>query len=92
MSVYKKSWRFMMWTWAVFFSFPIWWSVLTRYFGEAGATIGGAFWLCHGFIMLTIFRCPACSRSLFMRGIWCVPWPAKICSKCGIDLTVAEPV
>lgn len=79
----------MIWTFVVFISFPIWMTILTRYFGETGKIIGGAFWLGHGFVMLAIFRCPTCSRSLFMRGIWSVPWPARICGKCGTDLTVA---
>jgi hypothetical protein len=92
MSIYKQSWLFMIWTWAVFFSFPIWWSLLTRYFGETGTTVGEVIWLVHGFIMLAIFRCPTCSRPLFMQGMWYVPWPAKICGKCGMDLTVAEHV
>ena len=81
-----------MWTVVVFLSFPIWWSLLTRLFGETGKTIGGVFWLSHGFVMLAMFRCPVYGRSLFMRGIWSVPWPAKTCSKCGTDLTVAEPI
>jgi len=86
MSIYRKSWLFMAWVLLVFFSFPVWITILDRIFGAAGFLIGGAFWLSHGLAALLAFRCPICGRSLFMRGEFLsVPWPAKTCSKCGGD-------
>ena len=35
-----------------------------------------------------LIRCPQCGKSVFMRGIWSMPWPARRCSKCGNDLTI----
>jgi hypothetical protein len=31
--------------------------------------------------------CPNCRKSLFMRGPFSVPWPARTCSECQTDLT-----
>ncbi|WP_156106318.1 hypothetical protein [Sphingobium sp. ba1] len=44
-------------------------------------------WLVIAGIRSFIIACPACGKSLFMRGIVSVPWPAKRCSRCGSDLT-----
>jgi len=46
-----------------------------------------ALWLLVGGIGSLILACPNCGKSLFMRGFISVPWPAKICGKCGHDLT-----
>ncbi|MGY6552047.1 MAG: hypothetical protein ACXIT4_09155 [Erythrobacter sp.] len=35
--------------------------------------------------MLT-FNCPHCGKNLFFRGILVVPWPNRICTRCGADL------
>ena len=32
------------------------------------------------------FSCPSCGKNLFFRGIFVVPWPNRICSKCGTML------
>lgn len=34
--------------------------------------------------------CPNCGKSIFQRGIWSVFWPAKTCTRCGMDLTTAR--
>ncbi|WP_156500448.1 hypothetical protein [Croceicoccus bisphenolivorans] len=36
-----------------------------------------------------LIACPRCGKSIFMRGMWSVFWPAKTCSRCGLDLTTA---
>ena len=36
-------------------------------------------------------RCPKCGKSLFMKGMFCVPWPARECRRCGTNLTVVHP-
>lgn len=33
------------------------------------------------------FNCPNCGKNLFVRGFLVVPWPHRICSQCGEDLT-----
>lgn len=32
------------------------------------------------------FNCPTCGKNLFFRGIFVVPWPNRICGKCGTQL------
>lgn len=32
------------------------------------------------------FNCPACGKNAFFRGIFAVPWPNRICARCGHDL------
>jgi len=31
-------------------------------------------------------NCPICGKNLFFRGMFAVPWPNKVCGKCGTDL------
>ena len=91
MSIYRKSVLFMVWVLFVFVTFPIWIEFLLSAFGEAGALVGGAFWLSHGLVLLFVYRCPSCRRSLFMRDhMISVPWPAKTCSKCGYNLAAID--
>lgn len=35
------------------------------------------------------FNCPRCGKNAFFRGIFVVPWPRRICSRCGQDLAAA---
>lgn len=32
------------------------------------------------------FNCPRCGKNAFFRGPFVVPWPRRICSRCGLDL------
>ncbi|MFL0356368.1 hypothetical protein ACI5KX_07785 [Erythrobacter sp. GH1-10] len=32
------------------------------------------------------FNCPTCGKNLFFRGIFVVPWPNRVCGKCGEQL------
>lgn len=89
MTLYKKSQLFLCWTLLVFFSFPLWITLLERIFGDAGMSIGMAFWLGHGAVMMCVFRCPSCGLSPFLsnKGFFALstPWPRKICGHCGHD-------
>ncbi|MEM9500853.1 MAG: hypothetical protein AAF941_03295 [Pseudomonadota bacterium] len=31
-------------------------------------------------------NCPHCGKNLFFRGIFVVPWPNRVCGKCGAEL------
>lgn len=48
----------------------------------------GLAWVLIGGIRSFMIACPICGKSLFMRGFISVPWPAKQCSRCGVDLTI----
>lgn len=94
MSLYKRSWRFTAWALVVFFTFPLWITVLERWLGTAGFIIGGAFWLSHGLVMMFYFRCPECRLSPFQsnKGFVAIftPWPRKKCGYFGRDHTILE--
>ena len=32
------------------------------------------------------FNCPTCGKNLFFRGMFVVPWPNRVCGKCGTQL------
>jgi hypothetical protein len=49
-----------------------------------------------GIVMLLVanapmlrFNCPTCGKNAFVRGVFVLPWPARICSRCGTDLAAA---
>jgi len=94
MTLYRKSWIFTGWMLAVFFTFPLWISLLMRWFGEVGAVVGGAFWLGHGLVAMFAFRCPRCGLSPFLSNkglfVWSTPWPRKSCGHCWHDHTRSD--
>lgn len=32
------------------------------------------------------FNCPECGKNAFFRGIFVVPWPNRVCTRCGHNL------
>jgi hypothetical protein len=37
------------------------------------------------------FNCPRCGKNAFFRGIFVIPWPNRVCTRCGEDLDRALP-
>lgn len=37
------------------------------------------------------FNCPQCGKNAFFRGIVVVPWPNRVCTRCGFDLDRHDP-
>ena len=37
------------------------------------------------------FNCPSCGKNAFFRGIFVIPWPNRICTRCGEDLDRVLP-
>jgi predicted RNA-binding Zn-ribbon protein involved in translation (DUF1610 family) len=37
------------------------------------------------------FNCPTCGKNAFFRGAFAVPWPNRICTRCGEDLDRVLP-
>jgi ribosomal protein S27AE len=37
------------------------------------------------------FNCGRCGKNAFFRGAFVVPWPNRICTRCGLDLDAAPP-
>lgn len=36
------------------------------------------------------FNCPRCGKNAFFRGVLVVPWPNRICTRCGADLGAVD--
>ena len=36
------------------------------------------------------FNCPRCAKNAFFRGPFVIPWPNRICTRCGLDLDEAH--
>lgn len=36
------------------------------------------------------FNCPRCGKNAFFRGPFVIPWPNRICTRCGLDLAEAD--
>lgn len=37
------------------------------------------------------FDCPRCGKNAFFRGPFVVPWPNRMCTRCGEDLAASTP-
>lgn len=35
-------------------------------------------------------NCPTCGKNAFFRGMFVVPWPNRICARCGRDLAPSQ--
>ncbi|NJO34947.1 MAG: hypothetical protein HC869_19360 [Rhodospirillales bacterium] len=66
--------------------------VTDRVYGHSNLAFAAAIILliCANAPMLR-FNCPRCGKNAFFRGIFVVPWPNRICSRCGEDLDHAVP-
>ena len=65
--------------------------VIDRFYGHSTIAFGVAIvGLVFANRRMLGYNCPTCGKNLFFRGIFVVPWPNKVCGKCGTDLS--EPV
>ena len=92
-SVYAVGRRHMLYTLVaivtIIWGIPLTLSALGVSFNATGLVImplAAGLMLING-IRSMLIACPRCGKSLFMRGFVSVPWPARRCSRCGIDLT-----
>ena len=61
--------------------------VVERFFGHTSIAFGIAIiGLVAANARMLSFNCTACGKNLFFRGIFVVPWPNRVCGKCGTDL------
>jgi predicted RNA-binding Zn-ribbon protein involved in translation (DUF1610 family) len=65
--------------------------VVDRYFGHSAIAFGVAI---IGLVLanarMLSFNCPTCGKNLFFRGMFAVPWPNRVCGKCGTELAPTE--
>ncbi len=62
-------------------------AVVDRFFGHSTIAFGVAI---IGLVIanrrMLAYNCPTCGKNLFFRGMFAVPWPNRVCGKCGTDL------
>lgn len=61
--------------------------VVERFFGHSTIAFGVAIiGLVAANRRMLSYNCPNCGKNLFFRGILVVPWPNKVCGRCGYEL------
>ena len=91
MSVYERARRhawFMAGALALSILFVV---VVERFFGHSSLAFGVAIvgLVAANSAMLRL-NCPQCGKNLFFRGIFVVPWPNRVCGRCGNALDRVE--
>jgi hypothetical protein len=67
-------------------------AVIDRFYGHSTFAFAAASALLI-FANAPILRlnCPRCGKNAFFRGAFAVPWPNRICTRCGEDLDRVLP-
>lgn len=91
MSVYARARRHAWWMLGALVVAIVFVALVERIIGHSSIAFGVAI---IGLIaanrqMLT-YDCPTCGKNLFFRGILVVPWPNRVCTKCGTHLAPPE--
>jgi len=67
-------------------------AVVDRFYGHSSIAFAAAI------LLLVIantpmlrFNCTNCGKNAFFRGIFVIPWPNRICTRCGQDLDAQIP-
>ncbi|MEM1196775.1 MAG: hypothetical protein AAGH57_11775 [Pseudomonadota bacterium] len=87
MNVYERARRHAWWMAGALMVSIVFVAVVERLFGHSSVAFGVAI---VGLVaanrdMLT-HNCPRCGKNLFFRGLFVVPWPNRICGRCGLQL------
>ncbi|MEM7700331.1 MAG: hypothetical protein AAF251_00195 [Pseudomonadota bacterium] len=87
MSLYDHARRHAWWMLGALVLAILFVAVVERFFGHSSIAFGIAI---VGLVaanrrMLT-FNCPNCAKNVFFRGIFVVPWPNRVCGRCGEEL------
>jgi predicted RNA-binding Zn-ribbon protein involved in translation (DUF1610 family) len=65
--------------------------VIDTYLGHSTLAFGAAIvGLVIANARMLTFNCPKCGKNLFFRGIFVVPWPNRLCGRCGTKLTTKD--
>jgi ribosomal protein S27AE len=61
--------------------------VVDRLYGHSSLAFGAAI----GMLLIANgpmlrFNCERCGKNTFFRGMIVVPWPNRVCTRCGLDL------
>lgn len=90
MSLYGSAARHARWMAAVLVMAVLFVAVVEVFVGHSNLAFAAAI---IGLIIANArmlgFNCPECGKNLFFRGVLVVPWPNRICSRCGHDCDAA---
>ncbi|MEM6909792.1 MAG: hypothetical protein AAF494_14050 [Pseudomonadota bacterium] len=87
MSVYAAAARHAWWMAGALVVAILFVAVIDQFFGHSTLAFAAAI---AGLVaanrrMLSL-NCPNCGKNLFFRGIFVVPWPNRVCGRCGTVL------
>ena len=87
MSVYEAARRHAWWMSGALVVAILFVAVVERFFGHSSLAFGVAIiGLVFANRRMLGYNCPACGNNVFFRGIFVVPWPNRVCGRCGHDL------
>ncbi|MEM6856469.1 MAG: hypothetical protein AAF559_01235 [Pseudomonadota bacterium] len=88
MSVYERARRHAWWMAGALAVAILFVAVVEQYFGHSSLAFGIAIvGLIAANSQMLSHNCPNCGKNLFFRGIFVVPWPNRVCGRCGQNLT-----
>ena len=88
MTVYERARRHAWWMAGALLVAILFVAMIDRYFGHSTIAFGVAIvGLIAANRRMLGYNCPHCGKNLFFRGIFVVPWPNRVCGRCGSDLT-----
>ncbi len=87
MSVYERAQKHAWWMMGALLVAILFVAVIDQFFGHSTIAFAAAIvGLIAANRRMLGFNCPRCGKNLFFRGLFVVPWPNRICGKCGLDL------
>ncbi len=87
MSIYERARNHAWWMMAALLVAILFVVVIERFFGHSSLAFAAAIiGLIAANRQMLGFNCPRCGNNLFFRGVFVVPWPNRVCDKCGLEL------
>lgn len=87
MTTYEHARRHAWWMAGALLVAVLFVAVVEQFFGHSSIAFGLAIvGLIAANRRMLSMNCPSCGKNLFFRGIFVVPWPNRVCRRCGTDL------
>ena len=87
MSVYEQARQHAWWMLGALVVSILFVAVVERFFGHSSIAFGVAIiGLVAANRRMLSYNCPNCGKNVFFRGIFVVPWPDRVCGRCGEEL------
>jgi predicted RNA-binding Zn-ribbon protein involved in translation (DUF1610 family) len=90
-SLYKQAREHAKWMLLALVVAILFVAVVERFFGHSSIAFGVAIiGLIAANRRMLSYNCPNCGKNVFFRGIFVVPWPNRVCGRCGHELDKPE--